>query len=150
MPRRLQRQGRNYAEAGQRERRRSDYREYPSRVLDERKGHSTTRRYFKPPWDDPDELDKRLSEEESYGTEGYVLVDESSTDDDEEVEFVSNGIFEQEAEVPLSSNPGKPFDPRIAQIVSSKYVEYKEDGSDVFAGELMQVSGRTSSLFRWL
>lgn len=105
MSQRLQRQGRNYLEEYQHARTRSDDRVYPSRVTVHRNGHSSFTRYVKRPWNDPDELGNSSSEDESYGAEIYSLVDELSTDDDDEVDFARNGIFEQEAEAPLSSNP---------------------------------------------
>lgn len=91
MSRRLQRQGRNHSKEKPRTLRASDLGGYSTRVVD--RGNSESTPYHKPRWNYQDKLDKRSSDDESDGSDIYFFVDQLSIDDDDEVDFVSNGIF---------------------------------------------------------
>lgn len=107
------------------------------------------------------------SEEDFSHVDFYSDLDSDDTDEDDESEFTFDAPHLETFELPTahmvpSSNgltePGSKADAsipkqkslEIAQIVSSNYIERRENGSVEFSGELMRVSGRVPSLFSWL
>jgi hypothetical protein len=107
------------------------------------------------------------SEEEFSHVDFYSDLNSDDTDEDDESEFTfdaphldtfelptahavlsSNGLAEPVSKADSSILKQKSLE--VAQIVSSKYIERRENGSVEFSGELMRVSGRVPSLFSWL